>query len=202
MKIKKTPFYIIGAISLIVVLGIAALFAVWEVEYSQQQNIKSHQNNTNFSYVFSDDGAIVRVTSSPSIVLKIYRNDQSLRAGTSVLRVRVPASFTLSWQIDPKIDLSLCEMHGPAANSILDKAYLYGYDVSDRNGVSGFLVKHGGHEGSLRFDDVVLDQPGYTSPVYQGTVSFREGNNEFSISCLDGLTTVSSSGLASVWIDQ
>jgi|SRR3989344_5201342 len=165
---KKTLLYIIGIIAIIIVVGLVASFFlagvpalknVRDLEERDRQPRSTY--DTAKSYRFAEDGTtILSYPASSRIDLKINGSDQPLRT-------KAPFSFTLSWKIDPAIDVNDCKMEGPN----LKEGYLF----TDWPGV----LKS--NEGSLRFENVIpgeytLEQYALgqykSAPLYNGVASF------------------------------
>ncbi|MEK7195638.1 MAG: hypothetical protein AAB659_00085 [Patescibacteria group bacterium] len=168
--------------------------------------------NTSLSYIFDDNGAVVTQPASPRIELKINGSDQPLRG-------KAPLSFTLSWKIDPAIELDDCKIEGPSVRAGY-YSEVWGFDVFrwktstsyfiDAH-VADFIKAHGGYEGSLEFKNVVPAQYGpdddrndleklSKTPLYYGVASFYPGPSVIEINC--GWGSSSENGAIGIWIDQ
>jgi len=164
-RIWKILLYITGAIVVLFVLYVAWYMTTDEYAVYRAMRLEGgklrkdiERANTGVSYLFDENGAIVPEMASDGIVdLKINGSDQPLRG-------KAPLSFTLSWKIDPKVDLSSCQLYGP--------------NSKDWN--SGDIWLNGGYgeiktyEGSFRFENVM---PGEyktleETPIYNGFASF------------------------------
>jgi len=158
---KKTLLYIIGA----AIISFVLLMVWWmnTQEYKvyralRLQGSRTSATLTEVSYLFNEDGKIVTEPASSLVDLKINGSDQPLRT-------KAPFSFTLTWKIDPRVELNSCQLYGP----------------NYREGYRGDIWLNGGygevktHEGFLRFENVV---PGSqadnyaTAPLYHGFASF------------------------------
>jgi|SRR3989338_2871087 len=169
-------------------------------QQSRENSANNAKYNTSLSYTFNGSGAVVTSPASPRIEWKINGSDQPLRG-------KAPLSFTLSWKIDPTIELEDCEVRGPNVR-IGYIGDIWGFEVAEYSSASDFIEAHGGYEGSLEFKDVVpgslgsRDEPS-SAPLYNGVASFNKGWNSISISCVKDIA----SGLydereVSVWIDD
>ena len=134
------------------------------------------------SYYLDENGAVVTGPASSRLDLRINGSDQPLIT-------KAPFSFTLSWKIDPAIDISDCDIDGPNIRA----GYSMPWASNDEYTRSLWLSKTGTEllwlksEGSLSFENVV---PGEykSAPLYNGVASFRyhEGlltDNQISIEC-------------------
>src|SRR3989344_8984386 len=160
---KKTLLYIIGIIAgvlaFLFIVGAVALRLQPSQEEQLQKLLKRSVTNTEVSYYFKKDGTIATQPASSRIDLKINGSDQPLRT-------KAPFSFTLSWKIDPAIDVNDCKMEGPN----LKEGYLF---TEWPGGLKS-------NEGSLRFENVIpgeytLEQYALgqykSAPLYNGVAS-------------------------------
>jgi len=162
-RIWKILLYVIGAIFVLFVLVVAWWWFTTGSEQNaflralEQKNRQTSATLTEVSYLFNKDGEIVTEPASSLVDLKINGSDQPLRG-------KAPLSFTLSWKIDPKVDLSSCQLYGP--NS---KDWNFG-DIWLNGGYGEIKT----YEGSFRFENVM---PGEyktleETPIYNGFASF------------------------------
>jgi len=170
-RIWKILLYVIGAIFVLFVLVVAWWWFTTGSEQNaflralEQKNRQTSVTNTAVSYYFKEDGTIATQPASSLVDLKINGSDQPLRT-------KAPFSFTLTWKIDPSVDLHSCDLRGPDSRGLFGGIWLG--DVKT-------------HEGSLRFENVMLgdkvDENGFypTAPLYNGFASFIYGGGGMTI---------------------
>ncbi|MCL4405249.1 hypothetical protein M1295_01575 [Patescibacteria group bacterium] len=192
---RKLLLYIISAIVVIlVVLFVIGFIAVSKAplggNLAQQAitNAAHSKYETGTSYDFNKNGtAIETYPASSRIQLLINGSNQPLK-------VKAPASFTLSWNIDPSIDLKSCQISGPD----IKVGYI---NTKWAQGGTSFFTSY---QGSLEFKNVV---PGSTNvalqpnaPVYNGVASFMTGDNAIGIDCFN-LQTGGEWTAVAIWIN-
>ena len=189
-RIWKILLYITGAIVVLFVLtAVWWWFTVGSEQNAflralEQKNRQTSATLTEVSYLFNKDGEIVTEPASSLVDLKINGSDQPLRT-------KAPFSFTLTWKIDPSVELDSCYLAGPNyREGAPDNIWLRS---GRRNEVKTY-------EGSFRFENVM---PGSaadnyaTAPLYHGFASFSYtepyefegfslfGSNTIRMSCED-----------------